>query len=72
MGLFSRKSEPQAPAAPVDRRKVLRLTAAIMQERDAQESPAWDAALARMNNAYRGTTQAERRAAIDAARRHGY
>lgn len=71
MGLFSRKQEA-APEAPPRRDKVMKLVQATMAEQDAVESPGWEKAIARVNAASDDCTVAERRAAHEAARRHGY
>jgi|HubBroStandDraft_4_1064222.scaffolds.fasta_scaffold988686_1 hypothetical protein len=71
MGLFSRK----AAAPPVRRAQVLKLTALVMAESDADrddDTPEWRQAKGRLEAAIRNSSQAEVRAAFEAAKRHGY
>jgi hypothetical protein len=71
MGLFSSKKPRPAPV-PVRRGRVMAIVQAAMAERDAEESPAWDRAIRQHNDAVKNATLAERRAASEALRRHGY
>lgn len=77
MGLFNRKRP--APE-PVDRGRVMRLIQLGMAATDAgdrdllddEPSPEFIRAKAEFDKALRDATQAEKTAALDAIRRHGY
>lgn len=72
MSLFRRKATPP----PVDRRVVMDLIKLGMDETDAADrdidSPDFTTARDRFNAALGKASQAEKNAAIDALRRHGY
>lgn len=72
MGLFS-KSQPKAAPEPVRRDKVMGILAATMAEADGDPDSEETAEVSRrLSDASRNATQAERCAASEAARRHGY
>lgn len=69
MGLFSSKPQPE----PVRNDKVRELLKLGMAESDANiDSPRFDQAKARFDKALGDATKAEKTAAFDALRRHGY
>jgi hypothetical protein len=72
MGWFSN----DAPKPEIRRDKVRKILQAAMAETDAGDrgldTPEWVAADEKYKESMRGATQDEIRAALDAARRHGY
>lgn len=78
MGWFS--STPQAKATPVRRDKVVKMLKAAMDENEAadriDDGPEYErryaAADRRRQDAFKGATPAERKAAQEAMRRHNY